>query len=347
MSPGHELFDHVQGFYTTRALLALWRLGLLDELADGPLDVRECAARGLDERLLRSLLAYLTVRGYVEPAGEDRHRLTDRGREALPAIGYLPMLVGAYEPVFENLEEVLARQLVYGADVTRSHRELSDAVGAIERQLGGGILDVVASLPYKRVLDLGCGSGRVLSRLCGRGEDMKGIGVDVSEEACAAATATIAAEGLADRVAVVQGDAAALAAVGAERLDGVDLVVAMFLLHELLRRGGRAEVVRILRELRDTTAPGGHLLIVEVEPPPAGEARLGLSFVPEYALVHDFSDQQLASEAEWREILEEAGLAVLRREPAGMCNAFCLVATPAPAARKGRAVRERAAEPAS
>lgn len=108
VAPQDELFASTEGYFVTKALLALWRLGALDRAAADGLDAGKYAAeRGWDASLLRAVLGYLVVRGYFDAEG-DSFRLSERGRAIAPYFGYLPMHVGAYEPVLGALEDLVA-----------------------------------------------------------------------------------------------------------------------------------------------------------------------------------------------------------------------------------------------
>jgi 2-ketoarginine methyltransferase len=56
--------------------------------------------------------------------------------------------------------------------------------------------------------------------------------------------------------------------------------------------------------------------------------RENLLFVPEYELLHEYTNQRLAPREEWEVMVAEAGMKVSDVRPVDMCQAFCLVATP-------------------
>src|SRR4051794_6147652 len=66
-----DLFRLAKGYYTTKALLAAWRMGILERAAAGEdLDVEALAAEWhSDASMLRPLFDYLIVRGYFESVG--------------------------------------------------------------------------------------------------------------------------------------------------------------------------------------------------------------------------------------------------------------------------------------
>lgn len=99
--------------------------------------------------------------------------------------------------------------------------------------------------PDRTILDLGCGDGRLLLRLCSSGA--RGRGIDVDGRAITRARAAAAAAGLSHQVSFEVADATADHAVA-------DVAICVGASHAW---GGREPA---LRALRDVTAPGGRLL---------------------------------------------------------------------------------------
>lgn len=326
-APTDELFTYTEGYFVTKSLLALWRLGVLDAAAEGEVDPDKISHdKGFDSRLLRAMLDYLVVRGiFTVNGGSGTYVFSDRGKELAPYYGYLPMHVGAYEPIFGHYEEVLRGELVYGENLRRAEHELVGGMSAMEEHLLARLTALMEEIQFRGVLDMGCGSGRMLSNVLRRNPDLQGVGVDQAAEACAKARHNLAAEGMSDRTTIMHGDASKLHDLPADVLTDVDLVIAMFVMHEIHWQQSREGVLSCLRDISRVIGPDGRFLMVEVSRTSGDRARPGLRFIPEYQLVHEFSHQRLAGEAEWREMLDEAGLEVLRTEPAGMCEAFCFV----------------------
>ncbi|MEW9548344.1 class I SAM-dependent methyltransferase [Nonomuraea sp. NPDC050783] len=324
-----EIFKLAKGYYTTKALLALWRLGVLERGAAGEdLELAAIADRlGVGEPAeLRPIFDYLIVRGYLDKTGQDVYRLSERGTAASPYFGYLSTMVGAYEPVFSRIEDLLCGRLKYGRDVKRSHEEMVRGLTSLEDRMMGTVTEVVRTSGARKVLDLGCGSARMLAHICAGG--VRGVGVDRDPNSCAVARETVLREGLQDRVTIIEGDAAEVASLPREVVAGVDMITVMFLLHEILRQRGRAGTVRLLREIADLLGEGGSLAMVEVSGTVDHMYRENQLFVPEYELLHEYTAQRLAAREEWEAMAVEAGMKVLDVLPVDMCQAFCLVATP-------------------
>jgi len=332
-----DIFQMVKGHYTAKALLALWRLGLLSQVgADHDDDLGARALRlGIDLDQIRPLFDYLIVRGYLQRDEAGVYRPTARTVAAAPYFGYFSTMLGAYEPVFARIEDVLTGKLVYGRDLSRSYEEMVRGLTALEDRLMGPVA-AVAQEGATKVLDLGCGSARMLTRICQLGPGIKAVGVDHSPDSCATARETVSREGLQDRVTILQGNAAELASLPKDVLAGVDMVSVMFLLHEILRQRGREHVVGLLSEIGELVGPGGRLVMVEVSGTTQPAYRENLLFVPEYELLHEYTNQRLAPREEWEVMVAEAGMTVSEVRPVDMCQAFCLVATPvAGSARAG------------
>lgn len=327
-APLDELFTSTEGYFVTKALLALWRLGILDRFAEGKINPAQYRAEhGGDPDLLRAILGYLVVRGYLETDG-DFFQLSDRGYRVAPYFGYLPMHVGAYEPVMGALEDLIRGQRVYGRDLKRTEAEMLGGMTALEDHVLGRLADMTGGSGFGKILDLGCGSARMISRLLLRNPGARGVGIDWEQTAVDDAQRTLAEAGLTDRAIVLRGDAGRIGELPAGVLEGVDLVVAMFVMHELYRQRSRPGVIEALAGIAATLGATGRLLMVEVSRIEPVSHRPNLRFIPEYQLIHEFSNQRLASQDDWRDMLAEAGMTVLRTEPAGMCEAFCFIAAP-------------------
>lgn len=322
-----DLFTATEGYHVTRTLLALWRLGVLkDASTTGKINAGQYAAeRGWEPALLQAALEYLVIRGYFENA-DGCFELSERGHSLAPYFGYLPMHVGAYQPVLIALEDLIRGCERYGAGVRRDEVEMLGGMTALEEHVLGRLTDLTGGATFGKVLDLGCGSGRVLSRILQLNPGVTAVGVDWEQAAVDDAARALARAGLADRATVLRGDAASVGDLPAGATCGVDLVIAMFVMHEIYRQKSGPGVIGCLRDIAALLGTAGRLLMVEVSRIDPGGPRPGLRFIPEYQLIHEFSNQRLASQQVWRDMLAEAGLTVLRTEPAGMCEAFCFVA---------------------
>ncbi|HZB48385.1 MAG TPA: methyltransferase domain-containing protein [Mycobacteriales bacterium] len=323
-----DIFGLAKGYYSTRAMLAAWRLGLLERAAAGEtLDGTALGAQwGVPAGQVRPLLDYLVIRGFFEKESADGYRLTARGQAARPFFGYLSTMVGAYEPVFARIEELITGSIVYGKDISRSHEEMVRGLTALEDRMMGTVTEAVRDAGGRVVLDLGCGSARMLAHICALDPAIRAVGVDRDKDSCAVARETARREGLEDRLTILQGDAGDVAALPADVVGDVDTVTVMFLLHEILRQRGRDGTVQLLRDIAELVGDGGRLVMVEVSGTTEPAYLENLLFVPEYELLHEYTNQRLAARPEWEAMVAEAGMQVRDVRPVNMCQAFCLVA---------------------
>jgi SAM-dependent methyltransferase len=166
-----------------------------------------------------------------------------------------------------------------------NHRILNPLIEPQLRLLG----EIVGARRGSRVLDLACGKGELLCRWAewfGSG----GVGVDLSAVFSAAARSRAAELGVADRVEIVEGDAAAYRPAPAA-FDVACCIGATWI------GGGLAGTAELLRP---AVRPGGFVLVGEpywIEPPPS-----------EFLAAHGFGADEFASLEGTFERLDAAGL---------------------------------------
>jgi ubiquinone/menaquinone biosynthesis C-methylase UbiE len=124
---------------------------------------------------------------------------------------------------------------------------------ASDEAVEAAMLDMIGPGPLRAVLDLGTGTGRILSLLAPRASRL--VGVDANHAMLAVARANLERAGL-RQAELRQGDIYALPV---ER-NAFDLVIIHQVLHFL------EDPARALREAASVLAPGGRLLVVDFAP---------------------------------------------------------------------------------
>jgi 2-polyprenyl-3-methyl-5-hydroxy-6-metoxy-1,4-benzoquinol methylase len=190
------------------------RTGLFDAMRDQPpLTSAELAARAdLDERYVREWLGAMFTSGVVETVpGSDRYRLpAEHAAYLTRAAGADNMAVfGQYIGVLGSVEDDIVECFTRGGGVPyarfpRFHAVMAEDSGqSVMSSLESHILPLVPGLTDRfrsgiRMLDVGCGQGRVMIRLAELFPRSRFVGMDLSVDATDAARTDAAARGLAN-----------------------------------------------------------------------------------------------------------------------------------------------------
>lgn len=277
-------------------------------------------SRGASLPLVRGLSEYLVRRGILERIEinqSDALVLTQLGRTIIGGdwLGYFVFMVGGYGKVMRAAGALTRGEMQYGREIKRDGHYV-----ALGSEMNGNsphhrsfeaILSYASSgTQPKTVLDLGCGSSYFLVELMRRTQATQGIGIDLDETSCQLSKTRLAEAGMLDRVSIFTGDARTLLETRPDLESSVDLITALFLVHEFFGDGFPVAAHR-LREICRTLRPGaGRFLILDkhTDRLDAGEPLLYFS---EFKWVHDLTNQVLCDRKQWHLLLEEAGLEVL------------------------------------
>src|SRR5215210_4241275 len=176
----------------------------------------------------------------------------------------------------DRLAAVRTARAAAAQDYFRSHAAQWDRIRKLhvtDEAVEAAIREALSERPFRSLLDLGTGTGRILEMF---GPDLeRGLGIDLSLDMLLLARARIERAGL-RHCSVRQGDIYDLAL----PKDSFDVVIIHQVLH-FLDDGGRA-----IREAARALRPGGRLLVVDFAPHDLeflrGEhAHLRLGFAPE------------------------------------------------------------------
>jgi demethylmenaquinone methyltransferase/2-methoxy-6-polyprenyl-1,4-benzoquinol methylase/ArsR family transcriptional regulator len=241
------------------------RLRVYALLAEAELAVSELVAiLGQSQPRVSRHLKLLLEAGIVERRREGAwafFHVSDKGASAALARAVLAGL-DPEDPVVSGdrsrLGEVRAARAAQAQKYFAEHAPVwneTRRLHAPEAEVEAAILDAAndSGGQWRRLLDIGCGAGRMLELLAPRAENA--IGVDLSAAMLGVARAQLEQAGLRN-VQLRQGDIYALPV---ER-DTVDLAVLHQVLHYL------DNPARALREAAQALAPGGRLIVVDFAP---------------------------------------------------------------------------------
>jgi SAM-dependent methyltransferase len=296
--------DLVESLFLAQAVTALHESGVLRAFGSGA-SVRNVALKyRLDARLLAGVLDYIAARTtLVTKAARSRFRVTpdySRHSEFL-----LDLYAGAFGKNAACVGALLRRPGTAQAMIDRKRHARAFAGSHPEHTALAGI---VRQLGFNAVLDLGCGTGRLLCELGESDTRFVGWGFDANPQMIRCAREQSRQRDLATRLKFVVGDCARPAkSIPASVFERVRAVVASQIMNEFFS-DGNTRAVTWLRAVR-RALPGRPMLISDYY------GRLGhVGTAPaRETLLHDFaqllSGQGIppASASEWRKIYSAAG----------------------------------------
>lgn len=324
-------FEHIRGTFAGHVIYALHEVGMLNELEAGhSIDLTAINSRVPEpgEQIMISLCDYLSAIGVLEKQDEE-YRLTSFGKQLIPeATGYYTWAIGGYEPVLRELPRMLIGASRYGENVSRYGRDVAIGSAEIGRyHVMPQVIGCISKRTFKKVIDLGCGSANLLIELCGVDPERTGVGVDNSLEAGQAARDNVRKAGLTDRIEIIHADAEKIANINHETIAGTDLVTALFLVHEMLKHG-LDYTIDYLRGIAKVLGTSGAIGICEVTKLDEAKTTIDVPFVAEFQLLHDLTNQKLATRDKWGEIIEAAGFELKVCEPLGIPGGYFFLAVP-------------------
>jgi SAM-dependent methyltransferase len=298
--------DLFGGYVAMNAVHALINVGLIDRmLAGGDVELKAFAATAkLDESILRALCEALYSYGLFDRSDLDHYRLSARGRSLDVIKGWVELSYG-YSEVFGSLEGMMRGTKVYARDFYRKSDFVARGSGEMENWLLFPLANaVIQEKGYTRVLDLGCGDGHFLQKLCAANTDVQCFGIDIAPAAIEEGKANVRAAGLESRIflhaADIQDVQEMPAAIGT-----VQVTTIFFILHEILYLG-EDRLIAFLKAYQ-RRFPGVPLMAFEAIRPTADEMRRRPGIGIFYYLYHDLTHQKPVNCARWRELFAKAG----------------------------------------
>ena len=298
--------DMFRGYIATTGIHALLNVGLLDRLEkEGTVDIESFAeTEDLDIDVLRPLCEAFYSMGIFDRDG-DRYRLNSSQLNTVQAMkGWFEVSWG-YAELFHSLEDLLRGEKEYGRDFYRRSDFVARGSGEMEQWLYFPMAnDIILERGYKRVLDLGCGDGTFLRKLCALNSEVRCFGIDMAREAVEEGRCRASGAGLDNRICLYNLDISKIERVSGS-LKNLDVATAFFVLHELLYFGEQV-LIGFLKDFR-RLFPEVPLIVFETIRPTSENManRKGLAIY--YFLYHDLSQQKPVDRETWKELFRSAG----------------------------------------
>lgn len=156
---------------------------------------------------MSAAVARLRAAGVPDPARDARILLAHAARVDAARVTLIapediePEIADRYDHLVSlRAVRVPVSQLVGAREFYGRRFEISNLV-LDPRQETETLIEVALSAPFERVLDLGTGSGCILVTLLAERQEARGVGIDVSEDACLQASANAVLNNVSDRAA--------------------------------------------------------------------------------------------------------------------------------------------------
>lgn len=322
-----QLFDLINGYRVTQAINVAARLGVADALQDGPRTAAELATKlGVAARPLHRLLRALASEGLFREDAEQRFELTPlaellRG-DVSGSLRHWAIAQGSQWMwrAWANLEYSIrtgktAFADVYGEeffDYCATHREVESEFDAGQTCTAEGvakaILDAYDFRPFRKIVDVGGGTGRLLNAVLKQNPDAEGILMD---RPTVVKNAVLDPQ-LGPRVSVLGGDF----------FESVPADGDCYLMRRIIHDWDDDCSLRILNNIKRVMRPGAKIVLVEFVLA-AGNEKSIAKFIDVNLMVL-FGGQE-RSEAEFAQLFRRAGFRLSRLNPTTAIPQVCVI----------------------
>jgi SAM-dependent methyltransferase len=270
------MFQLITGYWASQAVGVAARLGVADQLTDGPRSSHDLArAVGADPQALYRVLRMLASIGLFTETVPDAFALTSLGAtlrtDAPGSLRYFAIAetaFGHWAPWGRLLDSVqtgrpMAREAL-GEELWQWYGEnpeeagfFSAAMGNLSALAAGELVRVYDCTTARTVADIGGAHGVLLAAALRANPDARGILFDLPHVIATAADA-LEGQGVADRCELASGDFFEAVPGGAD----------LHILKQIVHDWDDEHAARILANCHRALAPAGKLLLVEMVVPP-------------------------------------------------------------------------------
>ena len=321
--PSFALFRMVTGYYVSRAIYVVAKLGIADHMSEGPCRVDDlAAATGTHAPSLKRVLRLLASVGVFSEEADGRFALTPIGsclRAGVPdsmraaallfggvtqqAWGDLLRSVETGEPAFRRVFGM--DSFDYMAQHPDEAANFDAAMADFTKHIATAVVAAYDFSPFNRIVDVGGGNGTLLAGILKANSSLAGVLFDLPQVADRA-LAPMRELGLADRCEIVGGDFFKAVPGGGDA----------YLLKHVIHDWNDDRAGEILRTCRRAMGAEAKLLILEGVYPP----RIDQSDESRGAAANDVNmlvctGGRQRSEAEFRNLYEAAGFSLTRILP--------------------------------
>lgn len=318
--PQIAMLQMISGFWISRAIYIIAKLGIADHLAGGPKTAEEiAAATGTHSGAIYRIFRALSSVGVLTEEADQRFGLTplsetlrtdapgslrafatvELGEEHYPAWGELLYSVKTGEIAFDRhfgmpIWEFFAKN-------PENARTFDDAMTNVSLAIKDAILASYDATTIRKLADIAGGHGSLLAAILKSNPEMKGVLFDLPG-VTEGARKRIEAEGLSDRCEVIAGSFFESVP------EGADAYIMKWIIHDW----DDERSIAIFKNIRRAIAEGGKLLLVEAVVPPGSEPHFS-KFIDLNMLVMTGGRER--TEEEYRRLLEAGGFKLTKVIP--------------------------------
>jgi O-methyltransferase domain/Dimerisation domain len=320
LPPQAAMFQIISGFWISRAVYIIAKLGIPDLLKDGPKSANELAADTTTHapslyRVLRALVSVGVLSGNEKsefaltplsetlvtdaPGSVRWFAISELGEEHYPAWGNLMHSVKTGEIAFDKL---------YGMDVWEFFEKnpenaalFNDSMSGMTAATNEAITSLYDFSSFNKLVDVGGGHGGLITSILEKYPRLKGVLFD-APQVISGAGAKIEAAGLGDRCGTVSGDFFKSVPAGG------DVYIMKWIIHDW----DDEKSIQILRNCREQMSPESKLILVDSVVPDSAEPHFS-KFIDLNMMVMTGGKER--TEAEFRQLLQSAGFKLLRVIP--------------------------------
>ena len=315
-----QMPQFITGFWMSRAVFIVAKLGIADLLQSGPKSVEELArATETHAPTLYRVLRAMASIGVVKADGDGRFALTplsetlvtgvpgsvrwfiisELGQEHYPAWGNLMHSVKTGEIAFDNHFGVDIWE--YFAQNPEDAALFNDSMSGMTAAANEAIMSAYDFSSFNKIVDVGGGHGGLITSILQQNPQATGVLYD-SRVVIEGALPRLEAAGIADRCEAVAGD------FFQEVPAGGDAYVMKWIIHDW----DDEKAIRILKNCRSRMKPDGRLIIVDCVVPDNDEPDFSKTFDLNMLVMTGGKER---TAAEFQELLAAAGLKLLRVIP--------------------------------
>jgi predicted O-methyltransferase YrrM len=308
------------------------RLGVLSGLPlQKEISVADAArTSGVEESVIAAYFSALAHAGLLKPCANGgqattQYEVSPDLQQSINEAGYLLWSLTSCGPLIANTDAFFRNR----SASARTYFRDGEHVARTSRWMGEQDFypqaeNAILSRQPKKIVDLGSGTCGLLIRLLRSLPGAEGVGVEISHDACVRARSIIKAEGLDDRLSVVEAPIQSLIENPAP-IEGAEIIHAGWVFHDLLPE--EEKTLDALLKAFYQNARTGALVIVEGVPYAQNPGEH--SFSAAYTFLHShFMGRKLLTESEWKAKLLAAGYRGIQTDRLGISGGRIFTVTP-------------------